>query len=66
MPSVRVRPQSSHARSGRAAVRLIAALLVVSLVALSAYLLRDPSKKRETWEDLKKVREYLDNTARQK
>ncbi len=25
-----------------------------------AYLLRDPSKKRETWEDLKKVREYLD------
>lgn len=42
MPSVRVRPQSSHARSGRAAVRLIAALLVVSLVALSAYLLRDP------------------------
>jgi uracil-DNA glycosylase family 4 len=28
-----------------------------------AYLLRDPSKKRETWEDLKKVRDYLDNTA---
>jgi DNA polymerase len=27
-----------------------------------AYLLRDPSKKRETWEDLKKVREYLDNS----
>jgi uracil-DNA glycosylase len=26
-----------------------------------AYLLRDPSKKRETWEDLKKVRAYLDN-----
>jgi DNA polymerase len=26
-----------------------------------AYLLRDPSKKRETWEDLKKVREYLDS-----
>ncbi len=25
-----------------------------------AYLLRDPSKKRETWEDLKKVRAYLD------
>jgi DNA polymerase len=25
-----------------------------------AYLLRDPSKKRETWEDLKKVRDYLD------
>jgi uracil-DNA glycosylase len=24
-----------------------------------AYLLRDPSKKRETWEDLKKVMEYL-------
>ena len=24
-----------------------------------AYLLRDPSKKRETWEDLKKVRAYL-------
>jgi len=27
-----------------------------------AYLLRDPSKKRETWEDLKKVRDYLDQT----
>jgi DNA polymerase len=27
-----------------------------------AYLLRDPSKKRETWDDLKKVRDYLDNT----
>lgn len=26
-----------------------------------AYLLRDPSKKRETWEDLKQVRDYLDN-----
>jgi DNA polymerase len=26
-----------------------------------AYLLRDPSKKRETWEDLKKVRDCLDN-----
>jgi uracil-DNA glycosylase family 4 len=25
-----------------------------------AYLLRDPSKKRETWEDLKKVRDFLD------
>ena len=25
-----------------------------------AYLLRDPSKKRETWEDLKKVMEFLD------
>jgi uracil-DNA glycosylase len=25
-----------------------------------AYLLRDPSKKRETWEDLKKVKAYLD------
>jgi DNA polymerase len=30
-----------------------------------AYLLRDPSKKRETWEDLKKVREYLENSAKQ-
>jgi len=30
-----------------------------------AYLLRDPSKKRETWEDLKKVRDYLDATAQQ-
>jgi len=29
-----------------------------------AYLLRDPAKKRETWEDLKKVRDYLDSTAR--
>ncbi len=27
-----------------------------------AYLLRDPSKKRETWEDLKKVRDTLDKT----
>ena len=27
-----------------------------------AYLLRDPSKKRETWEDLKKVRATLDNS----
>ena len=27
-----------------------------------AYLLRDPSKKRETWEDLKKVIEYLEST----
>ena len=26
-----------------------------------AYLLRDPSKKRETWEDLKKVRDFLDS-----
>lgn len=26
-----------------------------------AYLLRDPSKKRETWDDLKKVRDFLDN-----
>jgi len=29
-----------------------------------AYLLRDPSKKRETWEDLKKVRDYLDELNR--
>ena len=29
-----------------------------------AYLLRDPSKKRETWEDLKKVRDYLDNAKK--
>jgi len=29
-----------------------------------AFLLRDPSKKRETWEDLKKVREYLDSHPR--
>lgn len=29
-----------------------------------AYLLRDPSKKRETWEDLKKVMERLDQTSR--
>jgi len=27
-----------------------------------AYLLRDPSKKRETWEDMKKVREYLNKS----
>src|SRR6185295_13729306 len=30
-----------------------------------AYLLRDPSKKRETWEDLKKVRDYLDTNRRE-
>jgi uracil-DNA glycosylase len=30
-----------------------------------AYLLRDPSKKRETWEDLKKVMEYLNNSPTQ-
>ncbi len=29
-----------------------------------AYLLRDPSKKRETWEDLKKVRAYLDSATK--
>lgn len=29
-----------------------------------AYLLRDPSKKRETWEDLKKVMEYLDGNSK--
>ena len=27
-----------------------------------AYLLRDPSKKRETWEDLKMVRDFLEGT----
>ena len=26
-----------------------------------AYLLRDPSKKRETWEDMKKVRDYINS-----
>jgi uracil-DNA glycosylase len=29
-----------------------------------AYLLRDPSKKRETWEDLKMVRDYLDSSKK--
>lgn len=29
-----------------------------------AYLLRDPSKKQETWQDLKKVRDYLETAAR--
>jgi DNA polymerase len=29
-----------------------------------AYLLRDPSKKQETWQDLKKVRDYLENTRK--
>ena len=29
-----------------------------------AYLLRDPSKKQETWSDLKKVRDYLDTTRK--
>lgn len=28
-----------------------------------AYLLRDPSKKRETWDDMKRVREYLKSLA---
>ena len=28
-----------------------------------AYLLRDPSKKRETWEDLKKVIDFLDHNS---
>jgi DNA polymerase len=31
-----------------------------------AYLLRDPSKKRETWDDMKKVRDYLNQTADKK
>jgi uracil-DNA glycosylase family 4 len=31
-----------------------------------AFLLRDPSRKRETWEDLKKVRDYLEETAKQR
>lgn len=30
-----------------------------------AYLLRDPSKKRETWEDMKTVRDYLQKNPRQ-
>jgi uracil-DNA glycosylase len=30
-----------------------------------AYLLRDPSKKREVWDDMKKVRDYLNETKRQ-
>ena len=42
MPNARTRARSRHPRSGRAAVRLIAAALVVSLVAFGAYLLRDP------------------------
>lgn len=29
-----------------------------------AYLLRDPSRKQETWQDLKKVRDYLETTAK--
>ncbi len=29
-----------------------------------AYLLRDPSKKQETWQDLKKVRDYLETTRK--
>ncbi|HBB88578.1 MAG TPA: uracil-DNA glycosylase [Blastocatellia bacterium] len=29
-----------------------------------AYLLRDPSKKQETWQDLKKVRDYLETTGK--
>ena len=30
-----------------------------------AYLLREPVKKKETWEDIKKVRDYLDSTKKQ-
>ena len=30
-----------------------------------AYLLRDPSKKRETWDDMKKVRDYLSKTKKE-
>jgi DNA polymerase len=26
-----------------------------------AYLLRDPTKKREVWEDIKKVKSFLDS-----
>ncbi len=29
-----------------------------------AYLLRDPSKKREVWDDMKKVRDYLNETRK--
>jgi uracil-DNA glycosylase len=29
-----------------------------------AYLLRDPSKKREVWDDMKKVRDYLSSTKK--
>src|SRR5947209_8364575 len=29
-----------------------------------AYLLRDPSKKREVWDDMKKVRDYLNSTKK--
>ena len=29
-----------------------------------AYLLRDPSKKREVWDDMKKVRDYLNTTKK--
>jgi uracil-DNA glycosylase len=31
-----------------------------------AYLLRDPSKKRETWDDMKKVRDYLNTLKPEK
>lgn len=31
-----------------------------------AYLLRDPSKKREVWDDMKKVRDYLNETKGKK
>jgi DNA polymerase len=31
-----------------------------------AYLLRDPSKKRETWDDMKKVRDYLNKIKAEK
>ena len=31
-----------------------------------AYLLRDPSKKRETWDDMKKVRDYLSKVKSEK
>ncbi len=31
-----------------------------------AYLLRDPSKKRETWEDMKTIRDYLAKSKSEK
>jgi uracil-DNA glycosylase family 4 len=31
-----------------------------------AYLLRDPSKKREAWDDMKKVRDYLKTVSKEK
>ena len=36
-----------------------------TLEEINEDLLRDPSKKREVWDDMKKVRDYLNETKKQ-